>query len=401
MLFKLAYRELTWDRIMSICQVAAIASIIAPLLLLFSLRYGILEELRENLMNDPKVLSLTLDTSYRLDSAFFNKLKSNPNVGYIIPEVTALNALVDIKFPGGVKRAEVIPTSPGDPVVLGSDIAYSSDSDALADHETFINESFALQRNLKPGDTITAVISRTREGMRQSARIELTVKGIIKQRFVDKDSIMVNLDVVNAIDDYRNGYDPALLTDGNYVREKDRIYAKFRLYARDLAAVTPLYYSLVERHLNVTSKIREIENVNAISRVLNFVFGVVALVSVTGGAIALGGLIFSSLKSRRRNLVLLRLMGQTRSDIYLLATIEAVIISLVGFVLAYFLYSIGSGIFNDYFHNLMMGPVISRLTVLHIVSFLGATVGIASAIALLSTHYVFLKVQIADILREA
>ena len=126
MLFKLAYRELTWDRIMSICQVAAIASIIAPLLLLFSLRYGILEELRENLMNDPKVLSLTLDTSYRLDSAFFNKLKSNPNVGYIIPEVTALNALVDIKFPGGVKRAEVIPTSPGDPVVLGSDIAYSS-----------------------------------------------------------------------------------------------------------------------------------------------------------------------------------------------------------------------------------------------------------------------------------
>lgn len=162
-----------------------------------------------------------------------------------------------------------------------------------------------------------------------------------------------------------------------------------------------MYYSLVERHLNVTSKIREIENVNAISRVLNFVFGVVALVSVTGGAIALGGLIFSSLKSRRRNLVLLRLMGQTRSDIYLLATIEAVIISLVGFVLAYVLYSIGSGIFNDYFHNLMMGPVISRLTVLHIVSFLGATVGIASAIALLSTHYVFLKVQIADILREA
>lgn len=401
MLFKLAVKELTFDRMMSICQIAAIASIIAPLLLLFSLRYGILEELKENLMNDPKVLSLTLDTSYRLNNEFFKRLESNKHVGFVIPEITALNALVDIKFKGNAKKVETIPTKIGDPIVLGSNIPYSDKQDALGDHEVFINESLAHQRNLQVGESIQVVISRTQHGQRQASTLALTIKGIIGQRFVRDDCLLVNLDVLNAIDDFRNGYNPALLTDGHYKPSRDRVYAKFRLYAKNLESVTPLYYNLVEQHLNVTSKMREIENVKAIGKVLNFVFGVIALVSIIGGMIALTGLILSSLKARKRNLVLLQLMGQTRSNIYLIVIIELLLVALIGFALAFSLYYVGSSIFNDYFHALIVGTFISKLSALHILAFLGGACLLSILVAIWSTKYVILKMQIADVLREA
>lgn len=399
--WRLAYKELTFDRMMSICQIAAIASIIAPLLLLFSLRYGILEELKNNLMNDPKVLSLTLDTSYHLNENFFTQLQNNKHVGFVIPEITALNAIVDIKFPGGVKRVEVIPTKVGDPIVVGSSISYHTEDQALKNDEVFINESFAFQRDIRVGDQINVVVSRTQQGRRQASTLKMTVKGIINQRFVNDDCILVNMKVLDAIDYYRNGYDPALLTSGNYENDSERIYAKFRLYAKSLDDVTPLYYYLVEKRLNVTSKMRDIENVKAIGSVLNFVFGVVASVSIVGGIIALAGLILSSLKARKRNIVLLRLMGQTYNDIYLIVIIESLIVATIGFVLAFMLYYLGSWVFNYYFESILVGSVVSKLTLLHITGFLLGTFLLSAMVALIAAKFVILKVNISDVLRQA
>ncbi len=401
MLFKLAIKELNYDRLMNFCQITAIACIIAPLLLLFSLRHGVLSELEDNLINDPTVLSLTLDTSYRLDDSFFARLKSLPETGFVVPEITALNALVDIKFSGGVKRLSVRPTDLGDPVVLGSKIPYTTKADRLTNDEAFISQAAAQQRFLKVGDNITVMVSRTLEGKRDAVKKVFKIKGIIGERFVRDDSMLVNLEVLNAIDDFRNGYNPAILSDGSYERDTKRFYAKFRLYAKDIDSVIPLYYQLVEKRLNVSSKVKEIENVKAIQHVLNFVFGVIASVSIVGGSIALGGLILSSLRARKKNLVLLRLMGHSGADIYKLVIIESLIIGFIGFAAGYGMYSVGSAIFNSYFKTMLIGSVISHLTLLHVVAFFFSTLALSFVIAVISVKYVFLKVQIADVLREA
>ena len=134
---------------------------------------------------------------------------------------------------------------------------------------------------------------------------------------------------------------------------------------------------------------------------LNFVFGVVAVVSIVGGAIALGGLMLSSLKSKKRNLVLLRLMGQSNGNTYRLVILESCIIAVLGFVLALVLYYLGSLVFNLYFKQLMMDAVISDLLWWHIAIFLLVTVAIAVLIALWATKFVMLKAHIADVLRAA
>lgn len=398
MLFKLALRHLFFERMMTICQIAALACIMAPLLLLFSLRFGILTELHNQLMNDPKVLSLTLDMSYRLDSSFFENLAARPEVGFVVPQITALNALVDLKFPGAAVRISVLPTKPGDPVVLSSNLSFEQ---PLGSYEAFISYNLAQLRGLKVGDVVTMVVSRTRNGVRESVRTSLKLRGIVEERFVNDDCLLLNLDLVNAIDDYRNGYNPVLLSDGSKVNTQPRLYAKFRLYAKDLASVIPLYYYLVNQNLNVSSKVREIQNLKAVSHVLNFIYGVIALVSVAGGALALTGLVLSALRASKRNFVLLRLMGQGSTGIYGVVMIEGLFIATVGFALALTLYSIGAGIFNTYFGTILSGSMISDLTYEHITLFFGATLLLVELIALSCAKFVFLKAHIADILREA
>ena len=397
MLFKLALRHLFFERMMTICQIAALACIMAPLLLLFSLRFGILTELHNKLMNDPKVLSLTLDMSYRLDSSFFENLAARPEVGFVVPQITALNALVDLKFPGAAVRISVLPTKPGDPVVLSSNLSFEQ---PLGSDEAFISYNLAQLRGLKVGDVVTMVVSRTRNGVRESVRTSLKLRGIVAERFVNDDCLLLNLDLVNAIDDYRNGYNPVLLSDGSKVNTQPRLYAKFRLYAKDLVSVIPLYYYLVNQNLNVSSKVREIQNLKAVSHVLNFIYGVIALVSVAGGALALTGLVLSALRASKRNFVLLRLMGQGSTGIYGVVMIEGLFIATVGFALALTLYSIGAGIFNTYFGTILSGSMISDLTYEHITLFFGATLLLVELIALSCAKFVFLKAHIADILRE-
>ena len=398
MLIKLALRHLFFERMMTVCQIAALACIMAPLLLLFSLRFGILTELQHRLMNDPKVLSLTLDMSYRLDHTFFEHLTARPEVGFVVPQITALNALVDLKFPGTALRVSVLPTKPGDPVVLSSNISYEQ---PLGDDEAFISHDLAQVRGLKVGDIVTMVVARTQNGVRESVRTSLRIRGIVEERFVNDDCLLLNLDLVNAIDDYRNGFNPKLLSDGSNLNERPRLYAKFRLYARDLESVIPLYYYLVNQHLNVSSKVREIQNLQAVTHVLNFIYGVIALVSVLGGALALTGLILSALRASKRNFVLLRLMGQGSRGIYGVVMVEGVIIATVGFALALTLYSIGAGIFNTYFGTTLSGAMISELTLGHMALFYGATLALVLLIALSCAKFVFLKAHIADILREA
>lgn len=417
MLLKLALKDLLFDRLISACQIAAIAAILAPLLLLFSLRHGILTELEDKLLQDPKVLSLTLDTSYRLSEDFFIKLRQEPEVGFVIPEVAALSALVDIRFSNGVKRVSVMPTAPGDPVVINSGIVDTSAVDtgndkntntsfksvldtALGNDEVYITEDLAKEREIKVGDQLLVVVSRTLMGQRQAARVNFTVRGIIKQRFVSDDFLATNLHVLTCLDDYRNGYEPEIFSDGSYVKTSPRFYAKFRLFAKDIDSVIPLYYKLVEQHLSVSSKVGEIENIQAITRVLTFIFVVIALVSGIGGALALSGLMLSSLKSRKRNFVLLRLMGQSSGEIYALVCVENFILASLGFGLALVFYLTGSQIFNQYFGALMPQAMISHLTWLHGLSFYVSTVVIAEFLALWSAKYIFLKAHIADVLRE-
>ena len=58
MIFSLSLRSLNADRLMSLCIIMAMTAVIAPLLLLFSLRFGIISKAEHDLAANPNNLGI-------------------------------------------------------------------------------------------------------------------------------------------------------------------------------------------------------------------------------------------------------------------------------------------------------------------------------------------------------
>ena len=74
-MFKLAIRDLVFDRWMSLCTAITVCAIIAPLLLLYSLRFGIVSTMQHSLVSDPYALRISFRTGAQLDEAFFKSIR--------------------------------------------------------------------------------------------------------------------------------------------------------------------------------------------------------------------------------------------------------------------------------------------------------------------------------------
>ena len=72
MIIKLALLSLRFEKLLTVSLTATMMAVIAPLLILFSLRYGIVSTLENNLKSSPVNLEIKLNTGYKLDESFFN-----------------------------------------------------------------------------------------------------------------------------------------------------------------------------------------------------------------------------------------------------------------------------------------------------------------------------------------
>ena len=92
--YRLALADLLHDRLVSFCQLALLVALFSPLLLLFSLKYGIVTDLLDDLSSNPETLRLRPIGSYHLQEDFFAALRARPDVRFVIPETRAIAAQI-------------------------------------------------------------------------------------------------------------------------------------------------------------------------------------------------------------------------------------------------------------------------------------------------------------------
>lgn len=96
LLCRFVLRDLIYDRKVSFFIVSALVAVIAPLLLLFSLKYGIVSQLQNQLLNDPQNLEIKINgmqSNKTLDQNWFADLRQNERVRFVIPLTRSLNML--------------------------------------------------------------------------------------------------------------------------------------------------------------------------------------------------------------------------------------------------------------------------------------------------------------------
>ena len=97
MLLKLACSDLKKDWKVSLCVAVSILAVVCPLMLLYSLRVGILQGIEEKLVNDPQSLEIRMVGNGSLGDDFFTWLSRDSRVAFSAPLTRSLSAVADIR----------------------------------------------------------------------------------------------------------------------------------------------------------------------------------------------------------------------------------------------------------------------------------------------------------------
>ena len=397
MILQLALKALNFEKLYSFCLIASLCSVIAPLLLLFSLRFGIITNLEENLKQDPSNLEIKFMSGYKLGDEFFESLKENPHVQFVLPLTRSLSVTTSV-FANGklIDRIDAMPTAKNDPLVLRSGITQD-----LGLNEVFMSKSLAEDLKLKVGDSLKLKISRKLNDVNENSVQTFTLKGIIDSRYLQLRKILINFDTLVYMEDYRDGFNPPVFSDGSKLNQARDSFAKARLYVKTLDDVEPMS-KMLRQSYSITDSSDQIEKLNKITSILNFVFTAIALVSVVGGLLAATGLIFTNLKRRLQGFALLKLTGISNSKCIEQVVVENLILSLCAYVLSLLLFMVGMIWFNTSFAaDLKIGTDVSLISTTHVLFGLLATVLSCAAISYGIAKILLSKINIADSLRTA
>lgn len=91
LLMQLSVADLWHDRKVSLCMAASLMAVIAPLLLLFGLKHGVVSQLQQELLSDPRNLEVKMLSSSHYDLDWLERLRQRPEVGFAIGQTRSLN----------------------------------------------------------------------------------------------------------------------------------------------------------------------------------------------------------------------------------------------------------------------------------------------------------------------
>ncbi|WP_437609530.1 ABC transporter permease [Erwinia sp. V71] len=396
LLGRLAVKDLWHDRMISFCIVSSLVAVIAPLLLLFGLRFGIVSQLQNDLASDPRNLEIRMLSSGSYDQHWIEQLRQRPDVGFAVGQTRSLNTLADLQTGSShfIENAEVIPTGAGDPLLGELEIRHENGA--------VLTQEAARKLAVNVGDTLTLRVSRQLEERRELGRKSLTVEGILPATYFNRTAIFTQPALLMMLEDFRDGYAVSALgtSSGNQLSDKPRRYARARLYARDIDQVASLERDLRAQRIETTSRLADIENVKSINRVLGVIFNTIAATALIGCITSLIGSFIANVDRKRKHIAVLRLLGFTSPSVGLYVILQGCLLSLLAYVGGYSIYLIASQVFN----RLLAGSqatdqMLCKITMAHSVIAIALTVIVAILVASIGAWRA-INIEPAQSLRE-
>ena len=202
MVLSLCLADLRHEWLLSLCMVLAVASVLGPLLILFGLKFGTVETLRDRLIRDPRNCEIRPMSSRSYAQEWFTAMAKRSDVAFVIPYTRQLSASIDLYLPGQKEKAlavDAIPTSDKDPLVLANGGSIPSLTECL------LTTPAAESLRAKAGDTVVLVARRIRNGQFETGERNLTVAGVLPIRAGATKAAFVRLPLLEAIESYKDG----------------------------------------------------------------------------------------------------------------------------------------------------------------------------------------------------
>lgn len=374
---RLAWQDYRNDARLSACSVLALVAVIAPLLVLFGLKFGLVSSLTERLQRDPAVREIIALGGARFSAQSIAELAQRDDVAFALPRTRQIAATADLMTGASAVTVEMIPTAPGDPLVQGLALPTQRD-------QVLLSHTAAEKLGAHAGDRLEARFSRQHAGQIEARRTPLTVLAVLPLAAFERDALFAPLSLLEAAEDYRDGRAvPALGWDGDSpATPAERVYPAMRLYARDLAAVEPLRRFFAAQQVLVSTQAQRIAEVQSLSRNLGLVFWIIAALAVLGAVAAVCAGALAAVERKRRELSVLRLLGLGTAALLLFVVLQALYSGALAALLGGLLYALAERGLNHLFMQ-VPGEYASRLLPVHyLVALAGVLLASAGAAAL-------------------
>jgi len=202
LVFWLSMKDILHEKLITINLILGTAAIIAPLLILFGIKFGIIETMSNRLINDPKNLEIRPVSSRSYTPSWFEAIKQNDKVDFVIPMTRQLSSSVQIQPLSSSEKtvaADLVATHKGDPLLL-------QNGGVIPDEKSCVlNYSLAKELGLKKGDMIKCSVSRYEKKKIQKSSLTLKVAAVLSPRAGFIKSIYVPLKIVANIEKYKDG----------------------------------------------------------------------------------------------------------------------------------------------------------------------------------------------------
>ena len=330
---QLAMADLRAELVLAACTVLALAAVLAPLLILAGLRAGVVQGLREALLEDPRAREVTTAANRSFASSLLEGLAARPDVSFLAPRTRTLAAslLVEaLDAPGGGVRVELIPTAPEDPLLgVVSQLGGVEGTDGVV-----LSAAAAARLRVGAGAALVGRLARVLEGRRESVALALTVRAVAPAAAFAREAAFVSLPLAVLVEDFQDGKVGAPGSIVGLPAVVRAEYAGFRLYARRLEDVPGLDAGLRGEGIEVVSRAGDVAGLLKVDRNLGLLFGLVAGMGGAGFLGSLGAGLWANVERKRVALAQLRFLGLRASALRAFPMAQAGVLGFAGVVVA-------------------------------------------------------------------
>lgn len=333
----LAMRDLLRDRFVLLCNVAIMAGVLVPMLVLFGVKNGVHQALIGDLLARPATRQVDTVGNVGLTGEAIARLHGWPEVAFVTPRPRSQFDLVNVRAEGGrrLREALAVPSGAGDPnlpagLTLASGTAVASA--LLAD-----------QLDVAPGDRLQIVTQA--EGRPRQLLLEARLLAVISTGVAEGRTLFVPFETVDLIEAFYDAY--ALpehgIDSGRPLTERAPLHAGLRAYAHRLEDVAPLQRRIeAEFGIATTARSREVEAVLGLGRNLDLALALTVALAATGLGAALVLGFWTEVGRKRRTLAALALMGTPVRRLSLFPLTQALVTALLGLGVSWGLYGLAA-----------------------------------------------------------
>ncbi len=338
LLLDLAVRDMRRDWVYTFCNVAMLAGVIVPLLVLFGVRNGVYETLVGRLLSDPATMQIDTRGNHAFSHDDADEVRAWPEAGFVTLKTRSLFDFINVRRVGerSVRDAILSPSGTGDPMLPIAELEAG---------QVVVSSELAQTLKIETGQTVELITQSS--GRAQQLMVPAIVAGIVPADRLGGRTVLADIEMLDLVEAFYDQYalpDHGIM-DGRPLASRVVEFEGLRVFARSLEDLAPLQDRVEQRFgISTTARTAQVVGTLALGKNLSLALLLTASVAAVGLAAALTSSFWAEVHRKRPTLASLALLGLTPGGLVLFPVIQAAVTALLGLLVSFGLFGIAAQI---------------------------------------------------------